>query len=80
MFYPVRLSVRHRFWSNIVVLYFHFSFCFFPHLPMPEFDPQTSQFIFWRFPRFLELCARGVASTLAPLVEVRSRHTAHLNK
>ena len=25
----------------------------------------------------MEFCARGVASTLAPLVEVRSRHTAH---
>ena len=32
--------------------------------------------IFWRFPRFLEFCARGVASTLAPLVEV-SQVQAH---
>ena len=37
-----------------------------------EFDSQTSQ---THFPVF-EICARDVASTLAPLVEVRSRHTS----
>ena len=44
---------------------------------VPSSTPRHRKSIFGDFPVFWEFCARGVASTLAPLVEVRSRHTAH---